>query len=145
MKTSKTYTPKQEDIKRNWYIVDAKGKILGRLASKIAVYLQGKHKPDYTPYMDMGDEVIVVNADKIVTTGKKLEQKKYKRYSGYPGGLKEIPLKTMKERHPERVIRLAIERMLPKNKLASRMISRLKIYKDENYPHQAQQPKSIEI
>lgn len=145
MKMSKTYTPKQEDIKRNWYLVDAKGKILGRLASKIAIYLQGKHKPDYTPYMDMGDEVIVVNADKIVTTGKKLEQKKYKRYSGYPGGLKEIPLKIMKKRHPKRIIRLAIERMLPKNKLASRMISRLKIYKDENHPHHAQQPKSIEI
>jgi len=145
MKTTKTYTPKQEEIKRNWYIVDAKGKVLGRLAAKVAVYLQGKHKPDYTPYIDMGDEVIVINVDKIVTTGKKLEQKKYKRYSGYPGGLKEIPLKTMKEQHPERIVELAIKRMLPKNKLASKMIKRLRVYRGDQHPHQAQQPIPLEI
>ena len=115
MKNTKTFTPNQENIKRNWYIADAKGKILGRLASKIAVYLQGKHKPDYTPYIDMGDEVIVINADKIVTTGKKLEQKMYQRYSGYPGGLKETPLEEMMEKAPERVIMLAVKGMLPKN------------------------------
>jgi large subunit ribosomal protein L13 len=145
MNRSKTYAPKQEEIKRNWYIVNARGKILGRLASKIAVYLQGKHKPDYTPYLDMGDEVIVINAREIVTTGKKNEDKKYKRYSGYPGGLKETPLKTMKERHPERILELAVKGMLPKNRLASRMINRLRIYEGQEYPHNAQKPKPLEI
>lgn len=145
MKNTKTYTPKQEDIKRNWYLVDAKGKILGKLASKIAVYLQGKHKPDFTPYIDMGDEVIVVNADKIVTTGKKLKQKMYQRYSGYPGGLKEVPLGVMLDKMPERVITLAVKGMLPKSRLGRKMISRLKVYRDELHPHKAQGPISLEI
>ncbi|MCK4518954.1 MAG: 50S ribosomal protein L13 [Candidatus Omnitrophica bacterium] len=142
---TKTYTPNVNDIKRGWFIIDAKGKILGKLATKAAVYLQGKNKTDYTPYIDGGDEVIVVNAEKIVVTGKKLEQKMYKRYSGYPGGLKETPLEEMLKRKPEEVIRLAVKGMLPKNRLGSRMIVRLKVYKGEAHPHQSQKPVPLEI
>ena len=142
---TKTYTPDVNDIKRGWFIIDAKGKILGKLATKAAVYLQGKNKTDYTPYIDGGDEVIVVNAEKIVVTGKKLEQKMYKRYSGYPGGLKETPLEEMLKRKPEEVIRLAVKGMLPKNRLGSRMIVRLKVYKGEAHPHKSQKPVPLEI
>ncbi|MCK5306368.1 MAG: 50S ribosomal protein L13 [Candidatus Omnitrophica bacterium] len=142
---AKTYTPNVNDIKRGWFIIDAKGKILGKLATKAAVYLQGKNKTDYTPYIDGGDEVIVVNAEKIVVTGKKLEQKMYKRYSGYPGGLKETPLEEMLKRKPEEVIRLAVKGMLPKNRLGSRMIVRLKVYKGEAHPHKSQKPVPLEI
>ena len=142
---AKTYTPNVNDIKRGWFIIDAKGKILGKLATKAAVYLQGKNKTDYTPYIDGGDEVIVVNAEKIVVTGKKLEQKMYKRYSGYPGGLKETPLEEMLKRKPEEVIRLAVKGMLPKNRLGSRMIVRLKVYKGEVHPHKSQKPVPLEV
>ena len=142
---TKTYTPNVNDIKRGWFIIDAKGKILGKLATKAAVYLQGKNKTDYTPYIDGGDEVIVVNAEKIVVTGKKLEQKMYKRYSGYPGGLKETPLEEMLKRKPEEVIRLAVKGMLPKNRLGSRMIVRLKVYKGEVHPHKSQKPVPLEV
>ena len=142
---TKTYTPDVNDIKRGWFIIDAKGKILGKLATKAAVYLQGKNKTDYTPYIDGGDEVIVVNAEKIVVTGKKLEQKMYKRYSGYPGGLKEMPLEEMLKRKPEEVIRLAVKGMLPKNRLGSRMIVRLKVYKGEAHPHNSQKPIPLEV
>lgn len=145
MKKSDMYMPKQEDIKRNWHLVDAKGMILGRLASKVAVYLQGKHKPDYTPHIDTGDEIVVVNAGKIVTTGKKLKQKMYQRYSGYPGGLKETPLEVMLEKKPEDVIRLAVKGMLPKNKLGSRMLLRLRVFKGETHPYKAQKPVVLEF
>ena len=145
MKSTKTTTPNQNEIKRNWFIVDAKDKILGRLATKIAVYLQGKNKADYTPYIDMGDEVIVVNAQRIAVTGKKLKQKMYKKYSGYPGGLKEKPLEDMLKNKPEEVISHAVKGMLPKNRLGSRMLKRLKVYRGAEHPHQAQNPTALDI
>jgi large subunit ribosomal protein L13 len=145
MKSTKTTTPNQSEIKRNWYIVDAKDKILGKVAAKVAIYLQGKNKADYTPYIDMGDEVIVINAQKVATTGKKLKDKMYKRYSGYPGGLKETSLEVMLEKKPEEVISHAVKGMLPKNKLGSKMMTRLKVYKDAEHPHQAQNPVVLDV
>jgi len=145
MKSTKTTTPNQSEIKRGWFIVDAKDKILGKVAAKIATYLQGKNKADYTPYIDMGDQVIVINAQQVATTGKKLKQKMYKRYSGYPGGLKETPLEVMLETKPEEVISHAVKGMLPKNKLGSRMLTRLKVYRDAKHPHKAQNPSVLEI
>ena len=145
MKNTKTTTPNQNEIKRGWFIVDAKDKILGKVAAKIATYLQGKNKADYTPYIDMGDQVIVINAQQVATTGKKLKQKMYKRYSGYPSGLKEIPLEVMLEKKPEEVISHAVKGMLPKNKLGSRMLTRLKVYRDAKHPHKAQNPSVLEI
>ncbi len=141
----KTYRVKPHEVHREWWVVDAKGKILGRLASEIAKIIRGKHKVYYQPDVDCGDFVIVINADKIRVTGKKLDQKIYYRHSGYPGGLKERSLKWMLENKPEEVIRLAVKRMLPKNKLGHRMLKRLKIYRGESHPHQAQRPKVLEV
>jgi len=141
----KTYSAKPNEIEREWYVVDATGKTLGRLASEIAKILRGKHKPIYTPHVDCGDFVIVVNADKIRVTGRKLDQKIYYRHSGYPGGLKSIPLRDQLARHPERVIQLAVRGMLPKNRLGRRMIKKLKVYASPEHPHQAQQPKPLEL
>jgi large subunit ribosomal protein L13 len=141
----KTYYPKEKDIIRKWYLVDAEGLVLGRLASKITRVLLGKHKPEYYPGADVGDFIVVINADKVKITGKKLLQKKYYRHSGYPGGLKEIVLKDMLERHPERVLYLAVKRMLPKNRLGRRVLKRLKIYAGANHPHEAQRPEDINI
>jgi large subunit ribosomal protein L13 len=140
----KTWTPKPDDIKPDWYVVDADDKILGRLATKIATRLRGKHKPEFAPHMDMGDFVVVVNAEKIKVTGRKLDQKRYYRYSGYVGGLKETDLRTMLERKPTEVIRHAVRGMLPKNRLGRKMIKKLKIYAGPDHPHSAQQPKSLE-
>ena len=145
MKSTKTTTPNQSEIKRGWFIVDAKDKILGKVATKVATYLQGKNKADYTPYIDMGDEVIVINAQQVATTGKKLKQKMYKNYSGYPSGLKETPLEVMLETKPEEVITHAVKGMLPKNKLGSKMLTRLKVYRDAKHPHKAQNPAVLEI
>jgi len=136
---------KPEEVKREWYLVDAKGKTLGRLASEIAKILRGKHKPIYTPHVDCGDYVIVINAEKIRVTGKKLDDKIYYHHSGYMGGLKAIPLRRMLEKHPERVIELAVKRMLPKNRLGRAMLKKLKVYAGEEHPHQAQKPKKLEI
>ena len=141
----KTYSPKQEDIRREWFVIDAKDQTLGRLASQVAVLLRGKHKPMFTPHMDTGDFVIIVNADKIRVTGKKLDQKVYYRYSGYPGGVKARTLREQLARNPERVIRLAVRGMLPKNRLGRHMIRKLKIYAGDKHPHQAQQPKPYTI
>ncbi len=141
----KTYYVRKEDVVRDWWVVDAEGKILGRLASQIARILRGKHKPYYQPDVDCGDFVIVVNAEKIAVTGKKLEQKLYQFHTNYPGGLKERTLAWMLEHKPEEVIRLAVKRMLPKNKLGHRMLKRLKIYRGPNHPHIAQQPKVLEV
>lgn len=141
----KTYRVKPQDVVREWYVVDAKGKILGRLASEIAKILRGKHKPYYQPDVDCGDFVIVINARHIKVTGKKLEEKVYYFHSNYPGGLKERTLKWMLENKPEEVIRLAVKRMLPKNKLGHRMLKRLKVYSEDKHPHQAQQPKVLEV
>lgn len=143
MKNTKTYLPDANNIKRQWYLFDANGKILGKLAAEVAVYLQGKHKPDYTPHIDAGEEVIVINAAKIVTTGRKAKQKTYQRYSGYPGGLKETTLEEMMQKKPEEVIFRAVKGMLPKNRLGSKMITRLRVYKGAEHPHQAQNPKEI--
>jgi len=141
----KTYSPKLDDIQREWFVVYAQGKTLGRLASEIARLLHGKHKPIYATHMDTGDFVIVVNADKIRVTGRKLEQKRYYRHSGYPGGLKSRSLSEMLDQYPERVIRIAVQGMLPKNRLGRQMIRKLKVYAGATHPHQAQQPKVYEL
>lgn len=141
----KTYSPKPADIEREWYVVDAKDQTLGRLATQIAVLLRGKHKPIFSPHMDVGDFVIVVNADKIHVTGNKLETKFYYRHSGYPGGLTAISLRDQLARHPDRVIRAAVRGMLPKNSLGRRQLKKLKIYATPNHPHEAQRPKTYEL
>ena len=134
----KQYNPKASEIVNDWKVVDADGQVLGRLASQVAMYLMGKHKPTYVPYMLTGDFVVVINASKIKVTGLKAEQKIYKRYSQYPGTLKEIPYARMHERQPTRIIELAVKGMLPKNKLGRQMMTRLKIYAGEEHPHSAQ-------
>jgi len=142
-----TYTPwvKKEEVKRNWYLIDAKDKILGRLASQIAFMLQGKHRPDYTPHVDQADFFVIINADKIRLTGKKLEKKIYWRHTGYMGGLKLETAKRLLERKPEQLIYLAVKRMLPRNRLRKRLLKKLKIYAGPEHPHIAQKPKPIEI
>jgi large subunit ribosomal protein L13 len=141
----RTFTQKQAEIERDWYVVDAEGETLGRLAARIAPILKGKHKPIYTPHLDCGDFVIVVNAEKVRVTGRKLDQKFYHRHSGYPGGLKSISLRDQLDKHPERVLEAAIRGMLPKNKLGRRMIKKLKVYAGGTHPHEAQQPKPLEL
>jgi len=141
----KTFVLRKEDIQREWFVIDAKGQTLGRLASKIVQLLRGKHKPTYTPHLDMGDFVIVINADKIQVTGRKLDQKMYYRHSGYMGGLKETSLRDQLVRHPEDVIKLAVRGMLPHNRLGRKIIKKLKVYAGAEHPHQAQQPKVIEL
>ncbi|PDO11338.1 MAG: 50S ribosomal protein L13 [Candidatus Reconcilbacillus cellulovorans] len=143
MKT--TYMAKPTEVERSWYVIDAAGQTLGRMASQAAALLKGKHKPNYTPHVDMGDFVIVINADKVVLTGKKLEQKKYYRYSQYPGGLKETTAKDMLRKNPVRMVELAIHGMLPKNRLGERMKRKLKVYAGGEHPHQAQKPKVWEL
>ena len=140
-----TVMQKKEEVTRNWYEIDAEGKILGKIATEIAVRLMGKHKPSYTPHVDGGDFVVVVNADKFAVTGKKMLDKKYYRHSGYPGGLKLRNLEEMLEKKPTEIIRKAVERMLPKNKLGNQMINRLKIYTGNEHNHVAQKPERIEL
>jgi large subunit ribosomal protein L13 len=140
----KTYTAKPHEIEQSWYLVDAEGKTLGRLATQIADLLRGKGKPQYTPHVDTGDFVVVVNAEKIHVTGNKLEQKIYYRHSGYPGGLRVRTLEEQLARRPEEVIRKAVKGMLPKNKLAARQIVKLKVYAGPDHPHEAQNPVAIE-
>lgn len=141
----RTFTEKKEDIEREWFVVDAEGQTLGRLAAKIAPILRGKHKPTYTPHLDCGDFVIVINAEKVRVTGRKLDQKLYYRHSGYPGGLSSINLRDQLAKHPERVLQAAVRGMLPKNKLGRRMFKKLKVYAGDAHPHQAQQPKPLEL
>ena len=140
---NKTYITKLSDINREWLVVDAAGQTLGRLATRIATMLSGKHKANYTPNLDMGDFVIVVNGAKISVTGNRLDAKLYRRHTGYPGGLKEITLRRMLETHPERVIQLAVKGMLPKNKLGRQMLKKLKVYTDSEHPHGAQRPRQL--
>ena len=140
----KTYVAKQEDIKRQWFVIDAKNKILGRVATQVAKILIGKHKPIYTPHIDTGDAVIVINAAQIRVTGRKLKQKVYRRYSGYPGGLREVYLENMLSAKPTEVMRLAVRRMLPQNRLGAQMFKKLKVYAGETHQHQAQNPKVLE-
>mgnify|MGYP005850340441 CR=1 FL=1 len=141
----KTYAVKAGEIKRDWYLVDAEGQTLGRLASKVATILRGKHKAIFSPHLDVGDFVIVVNADKIRVTGQKMAQKRYYRYSGYRGGLKETPLAELMARHPTRAVEYAVRGMLPKNRLGRALIRKLKVYAGPEHPHQAQQPRKLEI
>ncbi|HJQ49767.1 MAG TPA: 50S ribosomal protein L13 [Gaiellaceae bacterium] len=141
----KTYSAKPGEITREWYLVDAEGKTLGRLATQIADTLRGKQKPQYTPHVDTGDFVIVVNAEKIQVTGNKLDQKRYYRHSGYPGGLRSRTLREQLERRPTEVLRVAVKGMLPKNRLARQQITKLKIYAGPEHPHEAQNPKSLEL
>lgn len=141
----KTYSAKPKDINREWFVVDAAGVPLGRLATKVASILRGKHKPMYTPSMDTGDHVIVLNAAKVALTGRKAQTKMYYRHSLYAGGLKETSFERMIEKHPERVIELAVKGMLPKNSLGRQMFRKLKVYAGTDHPHAAQQPKTLDI
>jgi large subunit ribosomal protein L13 len=141
----KTYVATPATRERNWLVVDASGKTLGRLATQIADALRGKRKPDYTPHVDVGDFVIVVNAEKVAVTGRKREQKLYRRHSGYPGGLRSRTLNEMLERRPEEVIRLAVRGMLPRNRLGRAQLRKLKVYAGPEHPHEAQKPEQMEI
>jgi len=140
----KTYSAKPGEITREWYLVDAEGKTLGRLATQIADTLRGKRKPQFTPHVDTGDFVIVVNAEKIQVTGNKLDQKRYYRHSGYPGGLRSRTLREQLDRRPTEVLRVAVKGMLPKNRLARQQITKLKIYAGPEHPHEAQNPRPLE-
>jgi large subunit ribosomal protein L13 len=141
----RTYTPKPADVERQWHVIDATDVVLGRLASQVAILLRGKHKPIYAPHIDTGDYVIIVNADKVSLSGKKLEQKKAYRHSGYPGGLRSVAYRDLLEKHPERAVEKAIKGMLPKTKLGRAMFSKVKVYAGPNHPHAAQQPVPFEI
>ena len=141
----KTYVTKKEEVQREWRVVDATGQTLGRLATQVARVLRGKHKPIYSPSVDAGDYVIVVNAERIHVTGRKLDQKIYYRHSGYPGGLKEITLRNLLKKRPTQVIEHAVRGMLPKNRLGRRMFRKLKVYTGPDHPHAAQQPKPLEL
>ena len=141
----KTYTAKPEDIKMKWYIVDAKGQILGRLAAKVATILRGKHKPIFTPHLDTGDGVIVVNASQIKVTGRKLKQKVYRRYSGYPGGLREVKLEVLLAKKPTTVIHLAVQRMLPSGPLGRDLIKKLRVYADDQHELAGVKPVVLEV
>jgi large subunit ribosomal protein L13 len=141
----KTWNAKPADVDQRWYVVDAEGKTLGRLATQIADTLRGKRKPQYTPHIDTGDFVVVVNAEKIAVTGQKLDNKLYYRHSGYPGGLRQRTLREQLERRPTEVLRVAVKGMLPRNKLARAQISKLKIYAGPEHPHDAQQPEPLQL
>lgn len=139
----KTVSASPATVQHDWYLIDAEGQILGRMASQIANRLRGKHKPEFTPHVDTGDYIVVINADRIRVTGNKAGQKMYHRHSGYPGGLKSISYKNLMEKDPERVLRLAVRGMMPKNRLSRAMLNKLKIYTGSEHPHSAQQPKTL--
>ena len=141
----KTYSPKADEIDRKWYVVDASGETLGRLASRIAHVLRGKHKPTFTPHLDMGDHVIVVNAEKVAVTGRKEERKVYYRHTGYPGGLRTTTYREMMEKHPERVIKKAVRGMLPHNVLGRQTLKKLRVYAGPEHRHAAQQPDELTL
>jgi large subunit ribosomal protein L13 len=142
---NKTHATKLSDIKREWYVVDAQGRTLGRLATRIASVLKGKHKPIYSPSMDTGDYVVVVNAEKIVATGRKLDDKMYYHHTGYPGGLVVISLRDQLAKHPERVLQAAVRGMLPHNRLGRAMFKKLKVYAGADHPHAVHKPKKLEL
>jgi len=141
----KTFMPHKKDIVQKWWLIDAEGKVLGRLATEIAVLLQGKRNPAFVRFMDSGDFVIVINAEKVVVTGNKLEQKKYYSHSGYPGGIREKTMKELLEKSPEDVIRKAVRGMIPKNKLGRALVKKLKVYPGPDHPHQAQKPQEYQF
>ncbi len=142
---NKTYIPKKSELEKRWYLVDAKDKVLGRVATRVASVLRGKHKPIFTPHLDTGDGVIVVNAAKVMVTGRKLKQKLYRRYSGYPGGQKEVPLERMLSESPTTVMKLAVKRMLPQGPLGRDTIKKLRVYADDKHPHKDVKPVILEI
>ena len=141
----KTFSAKPDTVQQGWFVVDASGKVLGRLASEIARRLRGKHKPEFTPHVDTGDYIVVVNAEKLRVTGRKDERKVYYRHTGYPGGLKETNFKKLQAKKPTRVLQLAVKGMLPKGPLGYAMLRKLKVYAGATHPHSAQQPKALEI
>lgn len=141
----KTYVPKQETIQRDWWLIDAQGLTLGRLATEVALRLRGKHKPAFTPHLDTGDHIIVVNAEKVALSGRKLDTKMYRRHSGYPGGLRELPAGKVLATQPVRLVESAVRGMLPKGSLGRRMARKLKVYAGSDHPHQAQQPQPLEL
>jgi large subunit ribosomal protein L13 len=141
----KTYSAKTESVQRDWYIVDAEGKTLGRLAAEVATRLRGKHKPEYTPHVDTGDYIVVVNAEKVAVTGNKATQKTYYSHTGYPGGIKDITFDKLIEKAPERVIQSAVKGMLPRGPLGREMFRKLKVYAGAEHPHTAQQPQALEL
>jgi large subunit ribosomal protein L13 len=140
-----TYFPKEQELIKKWYVVDAADAVLGRLSAKVAAILRGKHKPIFTPHTDTGDFVVVVNAERVMLTGNKLDQKTYQRYSGYPGGLKVLNARTLLAKKPEEVIRLSVRGMLPKNALGRKMLKKLKVYRGSEHPHKAQLPENLEL
>jgi large subunit ribosomal protein L13 len=140
-----TSMPRESDIQRKWYVVDADGQVLGRLATRVATILRGKHKPTFSPHLDVGDHVVVINAEKVQLTGRKLKNKQYRWHTGYIGGLKEVSAETMLRTHPDRVIEWAVEGMLPKNRLGRAMAKKLKVYRGGEHPHEAQQPQPLEV
>ncbi|UCH62454.1 MAG: 50S ribosomal protein L13 [Fidelibacterota bacterium] len=140
----RTFSLRAENIKKDWYLVDAEGQVLGRLAARIAAVLRGKHKPTFSPHLDMGDCVVVTNAEKIVVTGAKETQKNYRHHSGFPGGQNTKTLETIRKRHPERIIENAVRGMLPHNRLGRKMLKHLKVYTGPDHPHQAQQPQPLD-
>jgi large subunit ribosomal protein L13 len=140
-----TYSAKQSDIKEKWYVIDAAGMVLGRLATQVASRLRGKHNPLFTPHVDTGDRIIVVNAEKIILTGRKWDQKEYYRHSGYMGGLKTITAKKLLEKKPEDLVRFAVKGMLPKNRLGRKIFKKLKVYAGDKHPHEAQQPGELQL
>ena len=141
----KTFSAKSHEVKRDWYVVDATGKVLGRVAAEIARRLRGKHKPEFTPHVDTGDYIVVVNADKLRVTGNKAKDKLYHRHSTYPGGLYTTSFEKLQAKHPERVLQLAVKGMLPKGPLGYAMIKKMKVYAGGEHPHTAQQPKTLQI
>ncbi len=141
----RTWTYRPGSVERDWYVIDAKDLVLGRLATRIASILRGKHRPQYTPHADCGDHVVVINAEKIRATGRKEQQKMYYRHSQYPGGLKSISLEKQREKHPERIIEAAVKGMLPKNALGRKIIKKMNIYAGDRHPHAAQQPKPMSL
>lgn len=141
----KTYSAKASEIKRDWYVIDAADKVLGRLATEVASRLKGKHKAEYTPHVDTGDNIIIINADKVRVTGRKTSDKMYHHHTGYPGGLKSESFEKLQARKPEQIIELAVKGMLPKNPLGREMFRKLKVYAGTDHPHTAQQPKELDI
>lgn len=141
----RTFSLRAEDIKKNWYLVDAQGQVLGRLATRIATVLRGKHKPTFSPHLDMGDCVVVTNAERVIATGDKESKKVYWRHSGFPGGQKTQTLETLRQKHPDRIIKNAVRGMLPHNRLGRKMLKHLKVYTGPDHPHQAQQPQPLDI
>ncbi len=140
-----TFSLKSKDIQKDWYVADAEGQVLGRLATRIATILRGKHKPTYSPHLDMGDCVVVTNAEKVLTTGNKESKKIYWHHTGFIGGQKTIKLETLRQKHPDRIIKSAVRGMLPHNSLGRKMLKHLKIYAGPDHPHQAQLPKTLEM